>query len=213
MTYLLVASPYFVLSVTEWASITMSSAEYSPHASGNSRVSTVAPMFFVVSVRKLLVMQFFTLGFYLTYWGYRNWKLYKAATGARVMPLVRCLFNIFFIYSLLAKVDRRLDDEGRGHAWSPAWLTFTLVVSALGAAALYKWVSLFPVMSLIANFGLLIVQSLALAKIQRGINFCEADLTGKANARLTPANWAWIAPGALLWVVSVVMTVSLVGGA
>lgn len=67
-----------------------------------------APRFYIVSKNKFIVMFLLTLGYYYTYRLYKNWKTYRIATNARVLPLIRTIMGVLFIYSLHMKIDRQL---------------------------------------------------------------------------------------------------------
>ncbi|NBA93986.1 hypothetical protein [Pseudomonas sp. R5(2019)] len=153
------------------------------------------PAFFVVSLQKLLVMGFFTMGFYFTYCLYANWRNYKTATGAEVIPLLRALFAIFFLHSLFRKVDEKIIATGRHFAWSPNVYATLLVIVAL--------ISLIPqahvVTALIFSLLCLIAIFYLWARSQQAINFCEGDPKAEANSAFTLANGCWIAVGALFW--------------
>lgn len=156
-------------------------------------------MFFVVSIRKLIVMNIFTFGLYWTYWYYQNWSRYRRKSGERVLPLVRTLFGILFLYGLLSRVDRQLRMAGHHHAWSPFWLTCGFILLA-GATAWGSWLrEMMPTLDL----GVVLINVAGLwllAWMQRAINLCAGDPEGQSNSRLSVWNWVWMVPGILLWI-------------
>lgn len=180
--------------------VPMSLSSTSSNSSDLSEASIDQPMFFVVSVKKLVVMSIFTFGLYWTYCAYRSWVLYRGASGERVLPLVRTVFEIFFRYSLLSRVDRQLRLSGRRYAWSPFWLVCASIV--LGAISI--WANYATDLALFSALGLLVAlggaQIWVLTKMQRAMNFCVGDADGKSNARLSPLNWLWMSVGILFWV-------------
>lgn len=64
-----------------------------------------------------VVLTLATLGLYLIFWFYRVWTYFRVVRGISVIPLLRAVFHIFFIYPLL----RNLRDEARrrGYPESP----------------------------------------------------------------------------------------------
>lgn len=167
-------------------------------------VTSTEPMFFVVSVRKLVIMMFFTQGLYLTYWFYKNWKLYRQASGEQVMPVLRSIFLIFFLYALGRAVDRRIGATGRTYSWSPGWRTIGVVLAVLWAIAMphidLTYFQGFSDLSVIGlQFLILAFELWLLSGFQRAINYCEADPTGSANNKITGANWVWIVLFLLYW--------------
>lgn len=161
--------------------------------------STNDAMFFVVSIRKLIVMNIFTFGLYWAYWYYQNWSRYRRKSGERVLPLVRTFFGILFLYGLLSRVDRQLRMAGHHHAWSPFWLTCGFILLA-GATAWGSWLrEMMPTLDL----GVVLINVAGLwllAWMQRAINLCAGDPEGQSNGRLSVWNWVWILPGILLWI-------------
>jgi transglutaminase-like putative cysteine protease len=56
--------------------------------------------FFPISPAKFLILSLFTMGFYSTYWMYRNWKAIKQKQQSDIMPIARGIFSIFWFYPL-----------------------------------------------------------------------------------------------------------------
>ncbi|MDR0278295.1 MAG: hypothetical protein LBJ37_10465 [Paucimonas sp.] len=171
------------------------------------------PTFYVVSVRKMAIMTICTFGLYLTYWNYRNWAAYKRASGDEVIPFLRALFSIFFLYALLQRVDRAFQASGRTYRWSPGLLVLGvvgvfLIAMSINFATLDTQLMLTESPEGQGRF-LLLAYLLSLlqfachvwlhGKMQRAMNTHEHDTPGQTNARLTWANWAWMAPGILIW--------------
>lgn len=151
-------------------------------------------MFYVVSLRKLIVLNAFTGGLYWIYWFLRNWDLYRRSRGAELSLLPGVVWPEFFIYVLLNRVDRRIRVTGRHYAWSPWWLAFGMVLMMMLSAML-------AIIRLPMNDSGLLVLALGVAVVlyyvtlcraQQAINFCEGDPRGEGNAQLTLVNWLWI---------------------
>ena len=170
------------------------------HTSTDSASGT--PMFYVVSVRKLIVLNIATLGFYWLFWSLRNWDLYWSASGEKFMFLPRAVLPELFLYSLLRKVDRRIRGAGKAYRWSPWQLTFGALLTAL-----LCWMLVLIPLPLANGLGgvlaiLLAVLNLVIqSRIQRAINFCEGDTDGAGNAQFTLVNGLWILISALGWLV------------
>lgn len=180
-------------------------------------VTSTEPMFFVVSVRKLIIMMLFTQGFYLTYWFYKNWKLYRQASGEKVMPVLRSIFLIFFLYALGGAVDRRIGATGRSYSWSPGWRTIGVVLAVVCAIAIphiaLTYFQVFADLSVIGlQFLILAVELWLLSGFQRAINYCEADPAGSANNKITGANWVWIVLFLLYWATMLFLIWTLMAG-
>lgn len=62
------------------------------------------PLFFPVSVRKLVLMSIFTLGLYELYWLFKNWQLIKDRERSGIIPALRAIFGVFFCYGLFRRI-------------------------------------------------------------------------------------------------------------
>lgn len=165
-----------------------------------------AAPFYVVGTRKFTVMFVFTFGLYATYWMYKQWACYRdslAANGvqSRPWPVMRAIFSIFYFHSLFAKVRRHaaplLDDwEYRTHATILALLVLAeRVLDKLSGKEYSDW----------DTAGLILMLPLwyFYFKAQQLINQACGDPAGTQNARLTGANYAWIA-GAFVFLAGIV---------
>ena len=65
--------------------------------------------FFPVSLLKLTVLSFCTVGLYDIYWFYKNWKVIKLRDRSSISPALRSLFGVFFCYSLFKSMDKDLE--------------------------------------------------------------------------------------------------------
>lgn len=159
------------------------------------------PIFQIVSKNKLFFMFWLTLGYYLLYWTYKNWKTYRVTTNAKILPFIRTLFGLFFIYSLLMKIDHQLKTHNKEYKWSPRLLASGLIIS--GCIAIY---CLLPFEGLGDGYLLpvtnLILDSYCLLQVQSAINHLSNDPQGQQNANITLANCAWVSSmwlGVFLW--------------
>jgi hypothetical protein len=66
---------------------------------------TVLPPFFAVSVMRLAVMSFFTLGLYEFYWLYRNWQRVRVRQRVDISPFWRAFFGIIFCYACFKRIQ------------------------------------------------------------------------------------------------------------
>ena len=70
------------------------------------------PLYFPVSVNKLVVMSIFTGGIYQIYWFYKNWQLIKDRERSSIIPFLRAFFSIFFCYDLFKRITNLAQDSG-----------------------------------------------------------------------------------------------------
>ncbi len=159
------------------------------------------PTFFVVAPRKLVLMVLLSQGFYAFYWLYKHWKSYRAATGARVLPLVRAFFSVFFVYALVMKIKQALDLKDAFYRWWPRCFALGWITCAFLPFTYIWFVSSLTALKL--GLCLAIVQVAMAVQIQHAVNHLENDPRGHANSRITWANGIWICIGVFLWVFAI----------
>ncbi len=160
-----------------------------------------AHTFFVISVKKFMVLYFMTMGLYSIVWFYEHWKQYRLATGIKVWPAVRAFFGALMIFSLFSKVQKSLSESGRAYEWSPvmrgalilAITVVCIIFSVIGNA------TFIPAWLVVVNVMILGVLGFLLAGAQRAINFLEADPEGHSNSTLSFANGIWAGVFGYLW--------------
>lgn len=164
----------------------MSSNPYAPPAAAVADIAAdaQAPAYFPISIAKLVLMCFGTLGFYQYYWFYRNWTAHKQRTGEDIFPFWRTVFGVIFCYPLV----RRIGEAASGHGlevrglgwWAAAWIIPSLLWRLPDPYWLVTYLSIF-----------------ALIPVQRVVNRLNAQVAPghDANARLNGWNWLAVFPG------------------
>lgn len=109
------------------------------------------PVFFPVSVSKLLVMCVCTFGGYQYYWFYRNWKLEQARSRKKMMPFWRAVFSVVWAQPLFERIARRAQDEGVRPGFSPSpmaglFMVLTLLVKLPDPYWLVSLLAIVPVL-------------------------------------------------------------------
>jgi hypothetical protein len=165
--------------------------ETNPYAPPNSVVADVSvvapegiPLFFPVSVFKLLVLLFCTLGMYEYYWFYMNWKLVRDRTHEDISPFWRSFFGIFFCYQLFDRI--RKDGSELTASRLPAgplataWIIATMLWRLSGAYWFVTFLAFF-----------------ALVPVQASVNAVNqiASPDHDPNARFTAWNWVAVILG------------------
>lgn len=152
------------------------------------------PPFFAVSLWKLAVMSFFTLGLYELYWFYRNWQRMRVREQKNISPAVRVFFGVVFCYPCFRRI--RSYGIARGFRQSPPieLLALLWVVTELSGGLPEPLL----LISLCSVLFLLPVQ----AYVNR-INAAEVP-THDRNARFTGWNWVWIGIGASLLLLNLI---------
>jgi len=166
-----------------------------------------APMFYVVSLRKLAILYLATFTLYTFYWFYKHWDMYKgrhpAASrfGTTIWLVPRAVFPMFFTHSLFFKIraaGRQLPGAAHWHAgwyatFAVVWMLLSEVIDSLIGGTAGDLVSIGAVFPLL----------LPLLAAQRMANRACGDAQGASNDALTKANKIWIAIGAVAWLVAI----------
>lgn len=176
--------------------------------------------FFVVSVRKLTLMNFFTLGLYGFYWTHRNWCAYRMYSQSDISPALRTCLAPLFLYSLMRKIDSKISATGRYYCWSPLALRLGMVFISVGTVVLLIMVpeSLARDNPPVGRWGnarassevLLLYTALPVLyfsiwlcffnAIQKAVNFCEGDPEGKENSEVSEDEKLLVFLGIMFWV-------------
>lgn len=155
--------------------------------------------FYVVALRKFVLLYVLTLGLYSIYWFYRNWNLYRHFHKVKLWPVPRSIFQIFFVHRLFESVDARLGRAGQRHDWNARTQATAYVILSIATYLADRMDpgTYMPVSMLILAASFVTIFPLLAA--QRAINLAEGDPTGSTNAELSGANIAWMIAGGLLW--------------
>ena len=90
-------------------------------------------IFYPVSKIKFFVLMVCTIGIYGAYWFYKNFR-YLKSEGAKVIPILRALFNVIFYYSLFQFVIEKTEGE-RKKGLSAIWLGFMAIAYLIATVA------------------------------------------------------------------------------
>lgn len=59
---------------------------------------------FLVGQNKFAILYLLSFGFYGIWWMYKTWKFFKDNKGLDIIPALRAIFGVFFIYQLCEKI-------------------------------------------------------------------------------------------------------------
>ncbi len=158
-------------------------------------------LFYVVSLKKFLLLYFGTFGFYQIYWFYKHWSEFKIYKNFNIRPFWRAFFSIFYTHSLFSNFD---DHDGRSkidYSWNPPlWATVVVLMNIFSNLSdrLPEKFYVFAV------GGPIIFVGLGCARAQKAANIACNDASGKANNKLTPANYIWLVLGAFFWLLALI---------
>ncbi len=176
--------------------MTTSSIEPAPAAPSQSGTE---PLFFPVSVAKLIVLSIFTIGLYQFYWFYKNWCLIRQHEKSDISPFWRTFFVYFYCHALFRRVrEQQVRLEGSS----------TLAVDVLAAG----WIVASLVCLLPDPYLFLTLASvLFMVPVQRTAERLNARVAPNhdRNGRMSAGNWAAVILGGLLLMLMVIASMML----
>lgn len=90
------------------------------------------PIYYNVSIERFLFMIFISLGLFIIYWSYKNWKSIKETNSIEISPILRGIFSAYYIYPLLVNIqsNNKLSIDKKDNL-SPGKLYLGMIVTNL----------------------------------------------------------------------------------
>lgn len=161
----------------------MSQNPYAPPTAETTdlpKVAEAAPIFHPVSLTKLLVLSFGTLGIYQYYWVYKNWQHYKLRTGEQISPFPRALFAILFIYQLFKQIDQQAERYNTRRIQAGLLAIFWIAASLIWKLPDPYWLLTF-------------LSILLLVPVQIAVNDLNAVAAPGHDVNAKFTGWNWVA--------------------
>ena len=158
--------------------------------------------FYVVSLKKFLILFLGTFGFYTVYWFYKHWNMYKHSSNEDMWPVMRAIFSIFFTHSLFALFEMKYTNKTGEPPRSINHLATIYVVFAIGCQICSNMSDNGYGNPITMYLGLLIlpISCYVLYQAQSLANYAGQDVKGQSNSVLTGLNYFWLLIGAVFWV-------------
>lgn len=156
------------------------------------------PAYYVVSLRRLILLSLFSAGFYDLYWMYRNWKAIQKAEGKEMLSFWRAFFGIFYCYSLFKRMVRSFRAHNYEVLYSPVWLAAAwITLSVLGKLTRFPipdWLSYLIAVVSYLSFA-------ALIPLQKTVNeYAKNTLRREIERKLSTGEFVIIVLSAVVWV-------------
>ena len=158
-----------------------------------SKLASNAP--FVVSTRKLITLQIFTLGLYSIYWFYKNYKNIKASSGEKIWPVPRSIFQVFYTHDLFKRIHTTAKTKGIEVSWSHHMLALAFILLSV-------FINISDRISVsmgYIGFMMIPLTAFIMAQVQVSSNGIANDSMGDSNSKFTWANYLWCVLGAIVW--------------
>jgi hypothetical protein len=157
--------------------------------------------FYLVSLGKLALLFFATMGLYSLAWFYLHWQAQNNTQSKKVFSIPRSIFSIFFIGDLCNRLRLEQQKQAVEYLWSPQRLSLVFVAVVILQNALEMAVrlgSLDPGWLFLWAF-LLLPVFYVFYQFQLVANRVMGDPFGNANRTITPINALWIGFGVFMW--------------
>ena len=76
----------------------------------------------LVSVNNFIILFFLTMGLYGTWWMYKAWRYFKEKDNLDIMPPLRAIFDIFFLFGLFERIQTFAQEKGYTKSYSSGML-------------------------------------------------------------------------------------------
>jgi hypothetical protein len=153
----------------------------------------VSPVFFPVSISKLIVMSVVTFSFYQFYWFYKNWSLIKKNKNRDIKPFWRTLFVVFFCYPCFKEIRMTAENLKIERSFAAGWLAVGWIIFA----SLHNLPDPYWIVTFFAVFFLVPIQSVANEINEMLVPGCDK------NRRFTAWNIIAIVIGGLLFIAAI----------
>ena len=82
----------------------------------------------VVSLNNFIILFFLTMGLYGAWWMYKAWQYFKQKDNLDIMPAMRTIFSIFFLYELMERIQEFAHSKGYSETYSSGSLFIGFVI-------------------------------------------------------------------------------------
>ncbi len=173
-----------------------------PKADMNELYSQAEEKFYVISLKKMIILTFATLGIYVAYWFWKHWNQWKQATDSNIWPIPRAIFCIFFTHSLFREINEEAEEVTAQDLPALGLFATIFVVIQFVDRAVDKLL-LPEEFSLTLDIPILIVflslNVWCLWQAQKQANLACNDEDGLSNDNFGIAEYIVIALGVLVW--------------
>ncbi|GEA10595.1 DUF3857 domain-containing transglutaminase family protein [Alteromonas sp. KUL49] len=130
--------------------------------------------FYPISPVKFVFMSIATLGIFEAYWMYRNWKAVKQQTGQPMMPIVRGIFLVLWLYPFYNALKKEHAEHGNNPYLFSRFIAVLLTVGYLGVSV-FQWAVENELLIVLSMFALaLLLLPFVIAVNQFNQNDCDA---------------------------------------
>jgi len=101
------------------------------HENVTQEIATIKPLnieYYSVSTQKLAILSMCTLGLYIYYWFYKNWKCVRDDGGEKITPFLRAWFLLVTSYGLFKRILLSAQNQGYKNIHSAGLLATAIIL-------------------------------------------------------------------------------------
>ena len=84
-----------------------------------------------LSVNKFVILSIVTLGLYELWWIYKSWRFFQDKEKSDIMPAMRTVFSIFYLFPLFNKILKLAKNSGYKHSYVSVFLFVGFLITNL----------------------------------------------------------------------------------
>ncbi|MGE0636942.1 MAG: hypothetical protein AB7P01_10920 [Bacteroidia bacterium] len=77
---------------------------------------------YLISLPKFIILSLVSFGTYPVWWSYKAWRFFQQKDKLDIMPAVRTIFSIFFLYELFTRILHYAHEKNNTKRYSPGGL-------------------------------------------------------------------------------------------
>ena len=168
--------------------------------------------FFITSSRKLWILTIMTIGFYYYYWFYKQWQYHKYHYDSKIMPVMRTIFSVFYIYPLFLSVDAAAKQSKIKPVINLKLLAVLTIIIVI-AEGVIDWMAQFEAFTYWGYLGYLLMyfSLVPFFIVQLTINQVLGDPKGATNDTLSVYNYLFIffGLGGYIYIIASLLEINL----
>lgn len=175
----------------------------------NLTETNTAPAYFTTSLRKMAILSIITINSYSVYWCYKHWQAQKLNNDRDCWPVIRAIFQVFFVFSLFSSIKNDAEMKKISVSWNSGLLAVSYILLVVISSFAQKLIDepslIFLVYVISCALSLLAV--IPLLMVQKSANAINGDPKGLSNAKISGFNWLFIVLGAAYWLFIVAIVI------
>ncbi|ENX63639.1 MULTISPECIES: hypothetical protein [Acinetobacter] len=108
----------------------------------------------IISIKRFIILSITSFGLYPIWWMFKAWRFFAIKDNLNIMPALRAILSIFFLYSLFNTIQNYAQENGYTRSFSSTWMFigYLIVAFAYYLPDPYWLISLFNFIFLIPAF-------------------------------------------------------------